>query len=37
MMNLKERTSTTVLVDRLDANVALADQHFSTFQLTLRR
>ena len=37
MFNLKERTSTTVLVDRLDANVALADQHFSTFQLTLRR
>ena len=37
MMNLKERTSTTVLVDRLDANVSLADQHFSTFQLTLRR
>jgi hypothetical protein len=37
MSNLKERTSTTVIVDRLDANVALADQHFSTFQLTLRR
>jgi hypothetical protein len=37
MFNLKEKTSTTVLVDRLDANVALADQHFSTFQLTLRR
>ncbi len=37
MFNLKEKTSATVLVDRLDANVALADQHFSTFQLTLRR
>ena len=37
MFNLKEKTSTTVLVDRLDANVALADQHFSTLQLTLRR
>jgi hypothetical protein len=35
--NLKERTSTTVLVDKLDANVALADRHFSHLQLTLRR
>jgi hypothetical protein len=37
MFNLKEKTSTRVLVDKLDANVALADQHFSTLQLTLRR
>ncbi len=35
--NLKEKTSTRVLVDKLDANVALADRHFSTLQLTLRR
>ena len=37
MSNLKEKTSTTILIDRLDANVALFDQHFSTLQLTLRR
>ncbi len=37
MLNLKEKTSTTILVDRLDANVALFDHHFSTLQLTLRR
>jgi hypothetical protein len=37
MSNLKEKTSTTVLVDKLDANVALFDRHFSTLQLTLRR
>ena len=36
MSNLKEKTSTTIIVDKLDANVALADRHFSTFQLTLR-
>jgi hypothetical protein len=37
MSNLKEKTSTTILVDKLDANVALFDHHFSTLQLTLRR
>ena len=37
MFNLKEKTSTRILVDKLDANVALADRHFSTLQLTLRR
>jgi hypothetical protein len=37
MSNLKEKTSTTVFVDKLDANVALFDRHFSTLQLTLRR
>jgi hypothetical protein len=37
MSNLKEKTSTTILVDKLDANVALFDRHFSTLQLTLRR
>jgi len=37
MQNLKEKTSTTILVDKLDANVALFDRHFSTLQLTLRR
>jgi hypothetical protein len=37
MSNLKEKTSTTIIVDRLDANVALFDRHFSTLQLTLRR
>ena len=36
MFNLKEKTSTKIVVDKLDANVALADRHFSTFQLTLR-
>ncbi len=35
--NLKEKTSTTVLVDHLDANVDLYDRHFSHLQLTLRR
>ena len=37
MQNLKEKTSTRIVVDKLDANVALADRHFSTLQLTLRR
>ena len=37
MYNLKEKTSTRIVVDKLDANVALADRHFSTLQLTLRR
>jgi len=37
MLNLKEKTSTRIVVDKLDANVALADRHFSTLQLTLRR
>jgi len=37
MFNLKEKTSTRIVVDKLDANVALADRHFSTLQLTLRR
>ena len=36
MSNLKEKTSTRIVVDKLDANVALADRHFSTLQLTLR-
>jgi hypothetical protein len=36
MSNLKEKTSTTILVDKLDANVALFDRHFSTLQLTMR-
>jgi len=36
MFNLKEKTSTTVYVEALDPDVALADQQFSTFQLTLR-
>ncbi len=37
MFNLKQKTSTKIVVDKLDANVALADRHFSTLQLTLRR
>jgi hypothetical protein len=37
MHNLKERTSTSVFVEGLDPDVHLADQAFSTFQLTLRR
>jgi hypothetical protein len=37
MSNLKEKTSTTIIVEKLDANVALFDRHFSTLQLTLRR
>ena len=37
MFNLKEKTSTTILVDKLDANVDLADRHFTHLQLTLRR
>src|SRR5262245_4257170 len=37
MLNLREKTSTTILVEALDPNVHLGDQHFSTLQLTLRR
>ena len=37
MFNLKEKTSTRIVIDRLDANVALADHHFSSLQLSLRR
>jgi hypothetical protein len=36
MMNLKEKTSTSIYVEALDPNVSLADRHFSTFQLTRR-
>jgi hypothetical protein len=36
MHNLKEKTSTTVWVEALDPDVSLADQQFSTFQLSLR-
>lgn len=36
MHNLKEKTSTTVWVEALDPDVSLADQAFSTFQLSLR-
>jgi len=36
MYNLKEKTSTSVFVEALDPDVSLADQAFSTFQLTLR-
>lgn len=36
MHNLKEKTSTSVYVEALDPDVALADQQFSTFQLSLR-
>jgi hypothetical protein len=36
MYNLKEKTSTSVWVEALDPDVALADQAFSTFQLSLR-
>ena len=36
MSNLKEKTSTTIIVDRLDPNVDLAERHFSHLQLTLR-
>ena len=36
MYNLKERTSTSVFVEALDPDVTLADQAFSTFQLSLR-
>ncbi len=36
MLNLKEKTSTTIYVEGLDPNVSLADRHFSTFQLTRR-
>ncbi|MBM4336539.1 MAG: outer membrane lipoprotein-sorting protein [Deltaproteobacteria bacterium] len=36
MYNLKERTSTSVYVEALDPDVTLADQAFSTFQLTRR-
>ncbi len=36
MFNLKEKTSTSVWVEALDPDVALADQAFSTFQLSLR-
>jgi outer membrane lipoprotein-sorting protein len=37
MLNLREKTSTTILIEALDPNVHLGDQHFSTLQLTLRR
>jgi hypothetical protein len=37
MMNLREKTSTTIYVEALDPNVQLGDQHFTTLQLTLRR
>jgi len=36
MYNLKEKTSTSVYVEALDPDVSLADQAFSTFQLSLR-
>lgn len=36
MYNLKERTSTSIYVEALDPDVTLADQAFSTFQLTRR-
>ena len=36
MYNLKEKTSTSVYVEALDPDVSLADQQFSTFQLSLR-
>jgi len=36
MHNLKEKTSTSVWVEALDPDVSLADQQFSTFQLSLR-
>lgn len=36
MYNLKEKTSTSIYVEALDPDVSLADQAFSTFQLTLR-
>jgi hypothetical protein len=36
MHNLKEKTSTSVYVEALDPDVSLADQQFSTFQLSLR-
>ncbi len=36
MYNLKEKTSTSVFVEALDPDVSLADQAFSTFQLSLR-
>ena len=37
MLNLREKTSTTILIEALDPNVHLGDQHFSQLQLTLRR
>ena len=36
MYNLKEKTSTSIYVEALDPDVSLADQAFSTFQLSLR-
>jgi hypothetical protein len=36
MHNLKEKTSTSVYIEALDPDVSLADQQFSTFQLSLR-
>jgi hypothetical protein len=36
MYNLKEKTSTSLYVEALDPDVSLADQAFSTFQLSLR-
>jgi outer membrane lipoprotein-sorting protein len=37
MLNLREKTSTTILVEAMDPNVHLSDESFSPFQLTLRR
>ncbi len=37
MSNLKEKTSTTIVVERLDPNIDLSERHFSHLQLTLRR
>ncbi len=37
MYNLKRRTATTMLVEKLDPNVEIADNLFSTFRLGLRR
>ena len=36
MSNLKEKTSTTIVVERLEPNVDLGERHFSQLQLTLR-
>jgi hypothetical protein len=37
MSNLKEKTSTTIVVERLEPNIDLSERHFSQLQLTLRR
>jgi hypothetical protein len=37
MLNLREKTSTTILVEAMDPNVHLGDESFSPLQLTLRR